>query len=157
MTESISTITMLTRREIEAGIAGPLIKAFAREFGEEAALEIAGNVIRELAMEGGRQLAKTMGGNGITHFARALPLWSKGGAQEHEILEQSETILKIKVTTCRYVDMYRELGLLELGHVLSCNRDFALAEGFNPNMKLIRTQTIMQGDSYCDFHYEIIK
>jgi hypothetical protein len=37
--------------------------------------------------------------------------------------------------------------------VLSCNRDAALIDGFNPAVTLTRTQTIMQGASCCDFRY----
>jgi hypothetical protein len=49
--------------------------------------------------------------------------------------------------------MYRVLGIQDLGKSLSCGRDFALADGFNPRMKLARTQTIMEGAAFCDFRY----
>jgi hypothetical protein len=39
--------------------------------------------------------------------------------------------------------------------VLSCNRDSALIEGFNPEVNLTRTQTLMQGASHCDFRYRL--
>ena len=45
------------------------------------------------------------------------------------------------------------LGIPELGAVLSCNRDAALIEGFNPSVTLVRTQTIMEGAPCCDFRY----
>jgi hypothetical protein len=50
--------------------------------------------------------------------------------------------------------MYHRLGVPWLGRLLSCNRDYALIEGFNPDVKLLRTQTIMEGASYCDFRFE---
>ena len=34
-----------------------------------------------------------------------------------------------------------------------CGLDFPFAEGFGPDIKLARTQTIMQGASHCDFRY----
>jgi hypothetical protein len=49
--------------------------------------------------------------------------------------------------------MYRALGIPELGGLLSCNRDQALIQGFNPNVQLERTQTIMEGAPFCDFRY----
>jgi hypothetical protein len=55
----------------------------------------------------------------------------------------------------RYAEMYRALGVPELGALLSCNRDFALGEGFNPEMTLTRTQTIMEGAPFCDFRYKV--
>lgn len=54
---------------------------------------------------------------------------------------------------CRYAEMYRSLGIPEVGVLLSCNRDFSLVEGFNPDVQLTRTQTIMQGASPCDFRF----
>ena len=56
-------------------------------------------------------------------------------------------------TRCRYAEMYRSLGIAEVGALLSCNRDFSLVEGFNPDIALTRTQTIMQGASHCDFRF----
>lgn len=59
----------------------------------------------------------------------------------------------IDVTACKYADFYKELGEPELGFLLVCSADFAMAEGVDPDMKLTRTQTIMQGASHCDFRY----
>ena len=53
--------------------------------------------------------------------------------------------------------MYRELGYGDLGEVFSCTRDFEFSKGFNPDVKLTRTQTIMKGAPYCDFRYELRK
>jgi hypothetical protein len=57
------------------------------------------------------------------------------------------------VTRCRYAEFYRELGEAELGLLLVCSADFAMAEGFGPGSELTRKQTIMQGASHCDFRY----
>jgi len=47
--------------------------------------------------------------------------------------------------------MYQRLGLEEFGLLFSCSRDFAFIGGFNRNLKLKRSQTIMEGARYCDF------
>jgi L-2-amino-thiazoline-4-carboxylic acid hydrolase len=86
-------------------------------------------------------------------FAVALAAWSKDGALETEMVELSEDRLAFNVTRCKYAELYRALGLAELGATLSCNRDGALMEGFNPNVEFRRTQTIMQGATHCDFDY----
>ena len=46
------------------------------------------------------------------------------------------------------------LGLPELGQLFHCNRDFAMVEGFSPSLTLKRTQTIMEGESHCDFRFK---
>ena len=45
------------------------------------------------------------------------------------------------------------MGLGDIGDILSCNRDGAFCEGYDPRIKLTRTQTIMGGASHCDFRY----
>jgi hypothetical protein len=49
--------------------------------------------------------------------------------------------------------MYREMGLADLGALLSCNRDGSFCDGYDPRLKLTRTQTIMGGADHCDFRY----
>jgi hypothetical protein len=71
------------------------------------------------------------------------------------VLAHSEREFSFNVTRCRYAEMYRALGLEDLGATLSCNRDAALIEGFNPNIELSRTQTIMQGAAFCNFRYRL--
>jgi hypothetical protein len=51
--------------------------------------------------------------------------------------------------------MYRRLGIADLGPVLSCSRDAAMIEGFNPAIAFTRTQTLMEGSAHCDFRYRI--
>ena len=36
---------------------------------------------------------------------------------------------------------------------MHCNRDHAMIEGLNPDLKLTRTQTVMEGASHCDFRF----
>ncbi len=151
MATGINEIPILVRREIEAQIAGPLVNAYIEKFGREKALKVASKVITQLARQAGSQLAKAEGGNSIEHLTQGQSQWSTGGALVREILEITENTYNYNITTCKYADMYRALGLTDLGFVLSCGRDGAMFEGFNPKLKLTRTQTIMEGADYCDF------
>lgn len=71
------------------------------------------------------------------------------------MISQGEDHFDFNVTRCRYSEMYREMGLGHIGHLLSCNRDGDFCIGYNPDMKLERTQTIMKGASHCDFRYRL--
>ncbi len=155
MGADLSKVSMLTRREIEARIAGPLLRAFAEEFGEEKTLEIASRVIGSLARESGAQMSKMAGGNTLEHLMKVSEKMSQDNALERDILEQNRTQLSMNTTRCRYVDMYKELGMADLGKILSCGRDFAMIEGFNPRIEMTRTQTIMEGAKYCDFRFRL--
>ncbi len=151
--EPMPPISLLQRREIEAKIVGPLIRGFIEAMGRDAALGVVRGIITDLARDGGSDLAARLGDASLSTFARALDLWREGGALEIDLLEQTPERLSFNVTRCRYAEMYRALGLADLGGSLSCQRDFALVEGFNPDIRLERTQTIMEGAAHCDFRF----
>lgn len=151
--DRLNEIGVLKRREVEARIVGPLIEAFGREFGRDRVIEILREVIVRIAHEQGAQLAETLGGAALAQFAAGLALWKKDDALHLEMLEQNSERLSFNVTRCRYAELYHALGIPELGAVLSCQRDFALIEGFNPAITLTRTQTIMEGAACCNFRY----
>ncbi len=153
--DTLNEIGVLKRREIEARILAPVLNALAAEFGREQVIAIAKRVIVEVAREQGRALARQVGGNTLRHFQEAKEAWVRGNALEIEPLSATETTYDFNVTRCRYAEMYRALGIPELGSVLSCGRDFALGEGFNPHLALTRTQTIMEGAPCCDFRYRL--
>lgn len=152
-----TVLTLLEQRGIEARIVGPLIRAFSGRFGEEETLEVVRQVITEVARSSGAQLAAQLGDAALPSFAQGLERWKAGGALELDVLESTDETLDFNVKRCRYAEMYRELGLADLGFSLSCCRDFALIEGFNPTITLQRTQTLMEGAPYCDFRFRSSK
>jgi len=151
----LNAIGVLKRRAIEARILAPVLEALGEAFGREQVLAIVRDVIVGIAREQGAALAAAAGGRSLPVFAGTLDHWTRDGALEMDVVEQGDGALGFDVTRCRYAEMYRELGIPELGAVLSCNRDFALIEGFNPDVELTRTQTLMQGASHCDFRYRL--
>ncbi len=155
MDDDLNSIGVLKRREIEARIVAPLLEALGQEFGPQRVNEVARQTVIRIAKEQGAALAESVGGCSMAHFAASLEAWTKGGALELDVLEQDERRFSFNVTRCRYAEMYRRLGTPELGALLSCNRDFALIQGFNPQVELTRTQTIMGGAAFCDFRYEL--
>ena len=86
-------------------------------------------------------------------MAKAFASFAKDDALDYRVRAQTEDAYEIDVTGCRYAQFYKELGEPELGFPLVCSADFTFARGFGPDIKLTRTQTIMQGASHCDFRY----
>jgi hypothetical protein len=146
-------LPLLRQREIEAGVIAPLVRAFAAEVGEARAREILAGVVRELARQAGCAAAAAAGGNDLAHLKQAVEAWKAGGALELTVLRDDAGALEFDVTRCEYAEMYRRLGLTDLGPILSCGRDGAMIEGFNPAVEFTRTQTIMEGATHCDFRY----
>ena len=153
--DTLNDIGVLKRREIEARIVAPLIERFAEEFGEERVVELARETVVNVARSQGSVLADAMGGNDLAKFADSMENWTKGGALEIEVREQSTTTFAFDVVRCQYAEMYKSLEIPELGALLSCNRDGTMVEGFNPDIKFERNQTIMSGAEHCDFRYSL--
>ena len=63
---------------------------------------------------------------------------------------ESSTELSLHVTECLYAEVFKELEAEELGYLMVCNTDHAYAQTCHPQIKLRRSKTLMQGDSYCD-------
>jgi L-2-amino-thiazoline-4-carboxylic acid hydrolase len=144
---------LLQQREIEAKIIGPIFKAFAKEIGVERARGIFAEVIRDLAKNAGANAAQSCGGNQLEQLGAAIENWRAGEALTLDILRRDDQALEFNVTRCKFAEMYRRLDMEELGPILSCGRDAAMIEGFNPEIAFRRTQTLMEGAEYCDFRY----
>jgi predicted ArsR family transcriptional regulator len=147
---------VLTRREVEARLLKPIIDALGEVFGRDEVLAVVRDTIVRIAREQGAALSRQMGGNSLEHFVDSLSYWTKDDALQIDVIEESAKILSFNVTRCCYAELYESLGIRNIGTILSCTRDFAMVEGFNPNISLNRTQTIMEGASYCDFRYRLI-
>ena len=146
-------LTLLQQRYIEASVLGPLIRALQRELGMERANKVASRAIATIARERGRQLASRAGRNDLASFVRLAGSWRGEGDLTIEVLRSDSRHHDFNVTRCRFAEMYREMGLGDMGYILSCGRDSFVVEGFNPRIKLNRSQTIMEGAPFCDFRY----
>lgn len=151
--DRLNAVGVLTRREIEARILAPVIDALGQRFGRDEVVAIVREVVAGIARAQGRTMAEARGDASLASFARTLGPWTKDDALRLRVVQDAPAQFDFDVTRCRYAEMYRALGIPELGEVLSCQRDGALIEGFNPDVTLTRTQTIMQGAPCCDFRY----
>ncbi len=144
----------IKRREIQAPIVSEILNEFIKELGKERALEILSRVIEKDARDSGRILADEFKGNKMTELSQLIrEVWCDEGAMIIDILKETENQFHFNVTKCRYAEVYKKLNVQELGKCLSCDRDFPFNDGFNPEIKLERTQTIMEGAEHCDFRY----
>lgn len=151
--DRLNAVGVLTRREIEARILAPVVEALGARFGRDEVVAIVRETIAGIARAQGQAMAESRGDRSLQGFAGTLGPWTKDDALRLTVLRESPEAFDFDVTRCRYAEMYRALGIPELGEVLSCQRDAALIEGFNPDVTLERTQTIMQGAPSCTFRY----
>lgn len=145
---------ILARRRIEAAIIAPIYDEMRRTLGEEKARDILRRAIRRAAVDAGKEFASRADeGADLESFKAILPLWTKDDALTIEVIDGKPGVFDFNVKRCRYAETYRAMGLGDIGDILSCNRDGAFCEGYDPRIKLTRTQTIMNGASHCDFRY----
>src|SRR5258708_20622749 len=139
-------LSMLEKRRIEAEILKEVYQTLKASHGEAGGKKTVAESVRRSAIEQARAFAAAApGGPSLKAFQDVMPLWTKGGALEIEVKEQSDTTFRFNVVKCRYAETYKAMGLGEIGHLLACNRDAAFCDGDYPMLKLDRTQTIMQG------------
>jgi hypothetical protein len=148
-------LPLLEQREIEARAIAPLFWAFVGEMGEERARAVLAKTIEGLAAQAGVTAAAAAGGNDLSRLKQVVSKWCEGDALKLDVLRDDGTVYEFHVTRCQFAEMYHRLGLADLGPLLSCGRDGAMIEGFNPDIAFTRTQTIMQGAPFCNFRYEL--
>lgn len=145
-------VGVLKRREIEARVLRPFFEAVKARLGETEAKAMLARVIVEVAKAAGRSMRR--GGDAdLRDFADAWEPWFRGGALEVVEHERDADVWRFDVVRCRYAELYRSLGIADLGSTLSCARDAALIEGYDTAVSFERTTTLMEGAERCDFVY----
>jgi hypothetical protein len=148
-------IPVIQQAKIQAQVLVPLVKALQAELGEERANGLVRKALGDIYRRYGEKFWRTKNENNLGKtMASALATYAREDALDYRVIEQSQDAFEFDVTGCRYAEFYKELGEPELGFLLVCSADFPMAEGFGPDIKLTRTQTIMQGASHCDFRYK---
>lgn len=149
-------LPIIERRRIEAEILKQVFDVLKESHGEEIACDTIDAAVSRAAIAHGEKARTALGRDpDLKDFADILPNWTANDALTITVHHASPDRLEFDVTRCRYAEMYRELDLGEIGHLLSCNRDGEFCTGYNPAMKLERSQTLMQGGSHCDFRYRM--
>ncbi|HPJ26010.1 MAG TPA: L-2-amino-thiazoline-4-carboxylic acid hydrolase [Synergistaceae bacterium] len=149
----LSSIPLIRRREAEALFFRALIDPLCDTFEKERLREVLSRAITEEARKEGRALREHAPSGGCEIFQTIVAGWNRGDTLEYNVLERSPERFAFRVSRCAFAEMYQRLGLAEWGFILSCQRDFAFLEGFNPEARLFRPHTLMEGHGFCDFDY----
>lgn len=152
-----SGVSLLQQRRIEAKIFQAFIAALESELGAEKARSIAKSVVWSLAFEKGREYRKMNPGDAIDALVGLWQELADDGALDVEFIEQTGSCLKFRVKRCGYAEAYDEMGLADLGCLLSCDRDEPFLKGFSDEIALERSLTLMEGNGCCDFVYRVKK
>jgi hypothetical protein len=147
-------IPLIERARIQAQVLVPLLKALQADLGEERANSIVRKALGDLYRQFGEEFWRSRKSQDVgDNMASAFKTFAAGNALDYDVIKRTPDAFEVNVTACRYARFYQELGVPELGFLLVCSADFTMADGYDPDVRLTRTQTIMQGASHCDFRY----
>jgi len=151
-------IPLIEQAKIQAQVLVPLVKALQAELGEERANALVREALGEQYRKFGERWWESQGARDLGEkMASAFEGFAAADALDYDVLRKDSQSFEVNVTGCRYAEFYKKIGAPELGFLLVCSSDFALAEGYSDPVRLDRTQTIMQGASHCDFRYKLEK
>uniref|UniRef100_A0A7C3WH71 L-2-amino-thiazoline-4-carboxylic acid hydrolase n=1 Tax=Fundidesulfovibrio putealis TaxID=270496 RepID=A0A7C3WH71_9BACT len=148
-------MTLLERRQVEAGIFLAMYTTLLREMEPLKALDTVARAVAELAEQAGRDFAaQAPDGPNFAHFCSVFELWRGSGSLDIADLNVEGNRVSFSVTRCAYVEAYRHMDLPdELAVLLSCARDEPFAKGYSPNIVMERPETIAEGAPSCPFSF----
>lgn len=121
----------------------PLLKKMSQEMGKDKLIEMLQSLSTEVFFETQELWEEVISSVFWTHVIT------------REIIEETETDLKYNVVECLWASTFLESDAGDLGYALFCQPDFARAKVMH--RKLNRAKTLMQGDDFCDFHFELLE
>lgn len=138
-----------------AGNFVPLMESLGKEIGREKLIEM----LKKACEESGRQIGQNMAKSFPNPDFASFNSWAKNPDRfwQHvltfSIVEDTEKAFQVKITECLWAKTFRDANAADIGYAVSCHGDFAMASGYSPNLSLVRTQTLMQGDAFCNHRY----
>jgi hypothetical protein len=133
-----------------------LMRFLAEEIGQDKFMEMLKREGDEWAKQDAQKQIEALGANDFATF-RAGFRKKPSRFWEHvitfSIVEDTQRAIEEKVTECLWAKTHREAKAADLGYILCCYPDFPSASAFNPNIRLIRTKTLMQGHDCCNHRW----
>lgn len=128
----------------------PLVRAMEAELGVERAHQL----VRQALDKSNREAVAARGSLlDIPTLAAEFAGFGEGVRYEFQTIEQTDTVLRNHVTHCDYAEFMESIGARDLGTLLICDGDYAMADQLG--LRLERTKTCMQGDGVCNFCYHV--
>ena len=129
-----------------------MIRAFETAFGKEE--------VTTVLTEWSERIGQGMSPSGIESFEEFKDYWKKTLASDNwekiltcEFEKESDSVLACKYTECLWAKTMKDMNAEDLGYILFCYPDFAMATAMHPHLMLERSRTLMQGDALCDHTY----
>jgi len=131
-----------------------LIQVLRSELSEPELIRLLGLTSAEIGRQVGARQAQNSPDTTFQTFVRVFRPPNFADSLTHEVVEDTEKVFALKVTECVSAEVMRSAGLGgAIGHAAVCNMDYFWPPAFNPNFKMERTKTLMQGHDFCNHRY----
>ena len=128
----------------------PIVRALEASLGREAAHKL----VREALDKANRAMVAKRGTLlDIETLDAEFAGFGSGIRYDFETVEKSATTLRNEVTHCDYAEFMKSIGAQDLGELLICDGDYAMADELG--LDLERTTTCMAGQGKCNFCYHV--
>jgi hypothetical protein len=133
----------------------PILQDLTKELGEEQVLEVLEKVALDSGLRAGQAYAGQLPCNDLATFKTwaTEPNYFWKHVLTFEIIEDKIKVFEVRVTECLWAKTYQEIGATDIGYLLHCNPDYTYCQGFNPQITMIRSKTLMQGDNHCNHRW----
>jgi len=121
--------------------------------GRKKTIDIIKEYITESSLKAGKARADSSPDNSMASLASVFKHPRANEVLTMEIVEDTDEAFEIKVTECLFEQFFRQENATHIGFAAVCWGDYALAEGFNSKIKLIRDKTLMEDHGYCNHRY----
>jgi len=133
----------------------PTLKAMEHRIGKEQFIELLKDSAAETATERIQHTAENLPKRDLETFKMAMknPDAFLAQALTFEIVEDTDRAFAVKITECLWATTFREVDAAEIGYAGVCHPDYAMATAFNPQIRLVRSKTLMQGHECCNHRW----
>jgi len=132
----------------------PLMEKISNFMGDDKFIEMLKEASSEVGAEKMKRMTQSLPKRDLAAMAvymKVNPIFQK--ALTYEIVEESEGALELRITECLWAKTFREADASDIGYAAICYPDIAMASAYNPNIKFLRTKTLMQGNDCCNHKY----
>ena len=124
------------------------------EIGEPETIRLLNLMSADIGRQVGARQAQNSPDTSFQTFVQVFRPPNFANSLTHEVVEDTEKVFALKVTECISAEVMHGAGLDgEIGHAAVCNMDYYWPAAFNPNFKMERTKTLMQGHDICNHRY----
>ncbi|MHA2003044.1 MAG: L-2-amino-thiazoline-4-carboxylic acid hydrolase [Candidatus Thorarchaeota archaeon] len=128
-------------RELEMTMPKDQLLAALRTWSEQSSIKSVGE-LRVASFEEFKDYWKTVSyGDYFSHVVTV------------DFPHESDKEMQCKYTECLFAETFRELSAEDLGKIIGCDGDHPFIKTMNPNLRLERTKTLMEGHDQCNHKF----